>query len=231
MKLSEAKYVGNEQGSIEWFLDSFFDQNETYETDHHTFEAQWYIKDEFKAQDPDGDAIRGIFAIFKLATSDPQPDWRKAQPKDISWIQFMDGERQDDVKDPRAEITIVFGKHAWPPAKHKPFLGETFKEFLKEAKYAGNPSKGSFEWIIQNFFVLDSTREYEYDTGPGYYYEVKPGIQITARGAQVIAVHTFPNGDHEFITRHSDHGSEVSRYVDLKDLVVTQVKQLWPQSP
>ncbi len=230
MKLSEAKYVGNEKGSMEWFLNTFFDPDETYERDHHEFEAQWWIKDEFKAHNPDGQAVTGILNIFQLATSDPHPDWRKADPKDTMWIQYLDG-RQDDIADPRAEITIVFGKHAWPPAKHKPFLGETFKEFLKEAKYSGNPSKGSFEWIIQNFFVLDSDREYEYDTGPGYYYEVKPGIRIDARGAQVVAVHTFPNGDHEFITKHSDHGNAITGYVDLKDLVVTQIKQLWPQSP
>ena len=228
MKLSEAKYIGNEKGSIEWFLNTFFDQDETFERDHHEFEAQWYVKDEFRAEDPNGAAISAIFAIFKLATSDLQPDWRKAQPKDITWLQYMDGDRQDDVRDPRAEISIVYAKHAWPPAKHKPFLGETFKEFLREAKYTGTSSKGSLEWFIQNFFKQRG--ETKYHNGTGYAYEVKSGFHITARGAKVIGVDTYPNGDYEFGSKHSVSGGAIKGYVDLEDLVVTQVKQIWPMT-
>lgn len=104
---------------------------------------------------------------------------------------------------------------------------------IAEAKYVSG-GKGSLEWLLKNFFVEYSTQEMEDKDGnpvESISYETKPSLRITARGAQVVGITTFAD-DYELLVKHSSTGKIMTQYAKLDDIVVQQLKTLWPsQSP
>jgi len=98
---------------------------------------------------------------------------------------------------------------------------------LKEARYV-SLEQGSFEWFLKNFFEEYETEEME--GGLAISYQVKDGFEITARGYLVVEIVTYPNDDHQFLVKDSPHGHKMTRHVSLEDLVVKQVKTLWPKT-
>lgn len=97
---------------------------------------------------------------------------------------------------------------------------------LTEARYAGG-HKGSLEWFLKNFFEEYQTEEME--GGLAREYRVKAGFLLSARGNRVVEVITYPNDDHEFLVKDSPHGHKMTKHVSLDDIVVKQVKIIWPQ--
>lgn len=105
---------------------------------------------------------------------------------------------------------------------------------IAEAKYVSG-GKGSLEWLLKNFFVEYSTQEMEDKDGNTFEaisYEIKPGFQITARGAHVVGITTLTDGEYELLVKHSRTGNIMTQYAKLTDIIVQQLKTLWPsQSP
>ena len=95
---------------------------------------------------------------------------------------------------------------------------------LTEAKYA-DESQGSLNWFLKNFF------EYERDLDtepPGKYYRVREGLEIKGREYFIEGMDVWTNrhGEQEYMFTTNTH---TEKYIPLKDIVVKQVKTIWPK--
>ncbi len=98
---------------------------------------------------------------------------------------------------------------------------------LTEARYVSR-EQGSFEWFLKNFFEEYETEEMEGGLAIGY--QVKEGFEITARGSRVVEVVTYPNDDYQFLVKDSPQGHKMTKHFSPKDMVVKQVKTIWPKT-
>ncbi|KKK74657.1 hypothetical protein LCGC14_2881570 [marine sediment metagenome] len=97
---------------------------------------------------------------------------------------------------------------------------------LTEVRYAGD-EKGTLEWFLKNFFEEHQSEEME--GGLAISYQVKDGFELTGRGSQIVEVVTYPNDDHQFLVKDSPHGHKMTKHISLDDIVVKQVKIIWPK--
>ena len=97
---------------------------------------------------------------------------------------------------------------------------------LTEARYV-SLEQGTFEWFLKNFFEEYETEEMA--NGIAIEYQVKEDFEITARGSRVVGVVKYPNNDYEFFIKDSVIGHRMTKHITLEELVVKQVKTIWPK--
>ena len=97
---------------------------------------------------------------------------------------------------------------------------------LTEARYVSR-EQGTFGWFLKNFFEEYQTEEMENGVAIGY--KVKDGFEITGRGSRVVEVITYPNDDYQFLIKDSPRDHRETKHLSPKELVVKQVKTIWPK--
>lgn len=211
-EIFEAQYDHKAQkNSLEWFLYTFFDEEEIGQLTDDVYEVRFVLKDDFKAEDTDGTPVFYVFGEYRDDPEMAEPKWHPN--KDTAWS--VAGEHTSErSKDPRNDLIIWYVKDAWPPAKRK----------INEAKYADN-KQGTLSWFIHHFF--DHYEDHE-DYGGGI-YKLKDGFEIETTDKKKIGwinsweLHDRPGEyDWEFLDdRERSAGASPDR------VVVKKIKVLW----